>query len=102
MGHRRNRKRDRRQSLRDGDAGAFFASPLAAIAPADDYPATLFAVGAEELPVAAPMKTCGGCVEFVEDQLTGRGECLHPGSGILRPWPDTAACQFHTSRRRSY
>lgn len=43
---------------------------------------------------------CGGCREFIPDDDAGRGRCLHPGSGVLLPWPDTEACQFHAARRR--
>ncbi len=43
---------------------------------------------------AAPARTCGGCREFVEDGELGRGTCLHPGSGVLHPWTDTAGCDF--------
>lgn len=39
-------------------------------------------------------RTCGGCREFVEDGELGRGTCLHPGSGVLHPWTDTAGCDF--------
>jgi hypothetical protein len=47
------------------------------------------------LPSASPdVKTCGRCQEWIGDELGGRGECLHPGSGILRPWWDTPACPF--------
>ena len=42
---------------------------------------------------------CGDCREFVPDDEAGRGRCLHPGSGVFSPWPDTAACQFHEARR---
>jgi hypothetical protein len=38
--------------------------------------------------------TCGRCREFLADEVGGRGECLHPGSGVLRPWWDTPACPF--------
>lgn len=50
----------------------------------------------ERLPTA---RHCGGCLEFVEDQEGGRGTCLHPGSGILAPWTDTAACAFFQAQR---
>ena len=39
-------------------------------------------------------KTCGRCHEWLADEVGGRGECLHPGSGILRPWWETPACAF--------
>jgi hypothetical protein len=46
--------------------------------------------------LAAPTTTatCGRCREFLADELGGRGECLHPGSGVLRPWWDTPGCPF--------
>jgi len=46
------------------------------------------------LPVTTLTATCGRCREFLADELGGRGECLHPGSGILRPWWDTPGCPF--------
>ncbi len=39
-------------------------------------------------------KTCGSCREFLGDENGGRGECLHPGSGVLHPWTDTEGCPF--------
>lgn len=51
-------------------------------------------------PRARARLVCGECREFVPDDDAGRGRCLHPGSGVLSPWPDTEACQFHAARRR--
>ncbi len=51
-------------------------------------------------PRAKPKLTCTGCHEFVPNDDAGRGRCLHPGSGVFSPWPDTEACQFHEARRR--
>jgi hypothetical protein len=50
-------------------------------------------------PSVVTQKQCGNCREFIEDAEGGRGECLHPGSGILSPWTDTPACQFHDRAR---
>jgi hypothetical protein len=65
--------------------------------PAPVEPAPTFAASPPTslLPDAAPAtRTCGRCQEWIGDELGGRGECLHPGSGILRPWWDTPACPF--------
>jgi len=58
----------------------------------EETAATPFAlVVREEEPL---LPTCGRCREFVADDVSGRGECLHPGSGVLRPWWDTPGCPF--------
>jgi hypothetical protein len=100
VGHRKNRKKERRWAddgpgaqpaprarRRGGSPDLFIVPP-----PEDDY-ALLLAMSRAEKPVA--QKQCGTCREFVEDQEGGRGECLHPGSGVLAPWTDTPGCQFH-------
>ena len=98
MGHRRNRKRERR------NGGAipyldFEPKPE----PDVDWRSlsvsrpSLFHSGMD-VP-ARPKTTCSGCREFVEDQEGGRGTCLHPGSGILSPWTDTEACDFFAPQR---
>ena len=50
-------------------------------------------------PRGAAAKTCGRCAEWVPRrgvfEATGRGECLHPGSGVLRPPADMEACDFY-------
>ncbi len=51
-------------------------------------------------PRARARLRCGECREFIPDDDAGRGRCLHPGSGVFSPWPDTEACQFHEARRR--
>ena len=96
-------RRRRRRSDDDSFASAFAAAPpddnLRA-APWQSGPRSLVAMVREDLdPGAKPALTCEGCHEFVPGE-TGRGRCLHPGSGILGPWPDTEACQFHEPRRR--
>ena len=98
MGSRRNRKRDRRAAHRDRDFGPGFESaPRFRVDPfeRDD----LFAVLNVRPPETTLALSCGTCREFVEDANGGRGTCLHPGSGILGPWTDTPACDFHLRRR---
>ncbi len=124
MGRRKGRKRRGRrdreslgaEALRRSEARRkrrrsdddFFAGTVAA-SPADDDlralawqpgPRSLMAAVREDLnPGAKATVTCENCHEFVPGD-TGRGRCLHPGSGVLAPWPDTEACQFHEVRRR--
>ena len=100
MGHRRNRKRDRKNAL-DTPLGrasksSSYDSDWMMLAPDSD--STLFAAFTQSRP-EPPTKVCGGCREFVEDQEGGRGTCLHPGSGVLSPWTDTLACQFFIAQR---
>ncbi|MCX7616409.1 hypothetical protein [Tepidiforma sp.] len=109
MGRRRTRKAERRLQQR-GRAwwedtgpgrGADFppAAPLPAFDPGDawaDDPwddGDLLAAFSGGRGTAAT-RTCGDCREFVEDGELGRGTCLHPGSGVLHPWTDTAGCDF--------
>ncbi|MBK6662558.1 MAG: hypothetical protein IPG47_07335 [Thermoflexaceae bacterium] len=107
MGHRKQRKRERRANQRDGWPAQGYALqdpgddpvPFApAFAPPDD----LFNPWGERgsLLGRAPAKACGQCREFIEDRDGGRGSCLHPGSGIAFPWTDTPGCDFHAPRRR--
>lgn len=101
------RSEDRRRRRRSGDeavASAFAATPrdddLRALAWQEPGPRNLVAMVREDLgPRIKPALTCEGCHEFVPGE-TGRGRCLHPGSGFVAPWPDTEACQFHEARRR--
>lgn len=124
MGRRKGRKRRSRrdreslgaEALRRSEARRkrrrsdddFFAGAVAASPPDQDLraltwqpgPRSLMAAVREDLnPGAKTALTCGNCHEFVPGD-TGRGRCLHPGSGVLAPWPDTEACQFHEVRRR--
>ena len=124
MGRRKGRKRRSRrnreslgaEALRRSEARRkrrrsdddFFAGAVAASPPDQDLraltwqsgPRSLVAMAREDLnPGAKPALTCENCHEFVPGD-TGRGRCLHPGSGVLAPWPDTEACQFHEARRR--
>ncbi len=98
MGSRRNRKRDRRAGQRGREFGpGVEEAPQFRAAPFERN--DLFAV-LNVLPPEAPLPlSCATCREFIEDANAGRGTCLHPGSGILGPWPDTAACDFHHRRR---
>ncbi len=101
MGHRKNRKRDRRAVT----SYKAFSEDRASDIELD----WLVAARAEQNSIAdmarefqgrtTPAKSCGACREFVEDQEGGRGTCLHPGSGVLSPWTDTAACDFYAAQR---
>lgn len=97
MGHRRQRKQGRKSGQRIRDP--FWTPELPPFA--DKVDPNFAAFLDRERPGSAPtfVKACGNCREFVEDQEGGRGTCLHPGSGILSPWTDTEACQFHTRMR---
>ena len=100
MGHRRNRKRDRKNAADGansrGARSAAYDSDWMMLAP--DTDSALFAAFTQARP-APPKKACGGCREFVEDAEGGRGTCLHPGSGVLSPWTDTEACAFFAAQR---
>lgn len=44
-------------------------------------------------------KSCGLCRNwFDRGTIGGRGECDHPGSGIMYPFDDTPACAFFVRR----
>lgn len=111
MGRRRTRKAERRlqqrgrtwweevtREPRDDAAGGRAeraqADPFADFGPGGSWDdgelLAAFSAGRD----GAPARTCGGCREFVEDGELGRGTCLHPGSGVLHPWTDTAGCDF--------
>jgi hypothetical protein len=77
-GRRRQRARQRPARSRERAAPDLQVAPI-----------TLSPPSAPELP-----KTCGRCQEWVADEVGGRGECLHPGSGMLKPWWETPACPF--------
>jgi len=101
MGHRKNRKRDRRG---DNNARPFVVDrggepeiDWSALVPQRRESLADMAREFQGRPAAPRM--CGSCKEFVEDQDGGRGTCLHPGSGILAPWTDTGACQFFVAQR---
>ncbi|MXY73286.1 MAG: hypothetical protein F4Y97_09685 [Dehalococcoidia bacterium] len=123
MGRRKGRKRRSRrdreslgaEALRRSEARRkrrrsdddFFGNGATASPTDDDMraltwqpgPRSLMAAVREDLNPGATALTCENCHEFVPGD-TGRGRCLHPGSGVLGPWPDTEACQFHEVRRR--
>lgn len=97
MGHRRQRKQVRKSGKRGPD---LFWSPEPSPFFNDEVDsdfATLLDL--QRSGPATLIKACGNCREFLEDQEGGRGTCLHPGSGILSPWTDTEACEFHTRVR---
>ncbi len=100
MGHRKNRKRDRRGTQRTIEPGfepGLDSEWLLLHDDLDPFDA-LMAGGLKDRSETA--RVCGGCKEFVEDGEGGRGTCLHPGSGILSPWTDTRACDFFARQRR--
>jgi hypothetical protein len=97
VGHRRNRKAERRQRQTID-----FAMAAPVIVGDDDLfgleqDFEIFGLGRSGS--APAVRACGGCREFVEDREGGRGTCLHPGSGIFAPWTDTPACDFYARRR---
>jgi hypothetical protein len=110
MGHRKNRKRDRRTAAVYETAEPRWTRSRAPAAAADDDEPEMAFSDPREVPVlvarsmlgrgAATATRCGACREFVEDGDAGRGTCLHPGSGILSPWTDTPGCDFFAAARR--
>lgn len=102
MGHRKNRKRERRGTQRVLEPG--FEPGLDSewlllhddLDPFESLMSGEFSDNRREVAV----KLCGTCKEFIEDQEGGRGTCLHPGSGILSPWTDTPGCDFYSGRGR--
>lgn len=99
MGHRKNRKRERRTggTRERPDVAVFDPFPDSDWLLMDDEMESLSALTGRAF---APAKnTCGSCREFVEDHEGGRGTCLHPGSGVLSPWTDTDACDFYNGQR---
>lgn len=78
--NRQNRGQDRERRPAERES---LAAPVAAASPP-----------ASPSLLAAPVRACGRCAEWLADEEGGRGECLHPGSGILKPWWDTPACPF--------
>lgn len=96
MGHRKNRKRQRRGEGWD-ELTLKGMERWEPSAPSDsDF---LVLLGLRDLEdQSAGDRHCGGCREFIEDQEGGRGTCLHPGSGVLSPWTDTGSCAFFQAR----
>ncbi len=101
-------RRRRRRSADDSFAESLASFPaeedVRALAWQEQGPRDLLAMVREDShpgPGAKPKLTCDGCHEFIPNtEEVGRGRCLHPGSGVLAPWPDSEACQFHEARRR--
>jgi hypothetical protein len=93
MGQQRNRKRERKVQQRL-DKGALIPRWDAYPSARNDELALLFGMQRRD-EHGQLITTCVSCREYVENADGGRGECLHPGSGILSPWNDTAACDFH-------
>lgn len=101
MGHRKNRKRERRREQL-GEQRWRRQPPVSEDEFLKPDPFLLLEMSQLREPFgsrAEPARTCGGCREFVEDHEGGRGTCLHPGSGILNPWTDTEACDFFARGR---
>ena len=97
MGHRKNRKRERRRDDWEQDARPSSGKWKERPAPEANL---LIAMGPASAPERLPeTRRCGGCREFIEDQEGGRGTCLHPGSGVLSPWTDTESCAFFQAQR---
>lgn len=109
MGRRKNRKAERRQGSRQtGGADAFLFEPDAfeawlaenPLPPPDPDDAVMALITSRDEPPAGPANSCGTCREFVPGTEFGRGQCLHPGSGVFAPWGDTAACAFYSGSGR--
>src|SRR5512139_132864 len=103
MGHRKNRKRERRleQQVRDGWRRQPQVSEEEFIQP---EPISLLEIaGLRPIfgPRAESPKACGSCRQFVEDHDFGRGTCLHIASGVLNPYTDTPACEYFERTRSS-
>jgi hypothetical protein len=95
MGHRKNRKRDRRGGQGVAEPGFQPGLDSEWLLLHDDMdPFDAFITNSSQLKTEG-VKVCGACKEFIEDHEGGRGTCLHPGSGILSPWTDTQACDFY-------
>jgi len=101
-------RRGRRRRATEPDASRAQLDPnyrsddLRAVAWQPPGPRDLMAImrDGDDTPATKAKLTCEGCHEFVPNEDFGRGTCLHPGSGIVAPWTDTEACQFHEPRRR--
>lgn len=95
MGRKRRRKQERQLERRRRRASRR-PDWFAAVEPT---PEELAAIAIEQEARTAAFRApveprCGGCGEFVENEMTMRGSCLHPGSGIAFPWSDTPGCDF--------
>ena len=97
---RRRRRRSDDDFFADSSATSPAVDNLRVVGWQPPGPRSLVAMVRDDLnPGARPTLTCENCHDFVPGD-TGRGRCLHPGSGFVAPWPDTEACQFHEVRRR--
>ena len=108
MGHRKNRKRERKQEQGQRDrwrrqpqvTEEYFLEPEPiSLVELAGFRGAMGPAGTER------PKTCGGCRQFVEDHDFGRGTCLHIASGILNPFTDTPACDYFErtkSQARAY
>jgi hypothetical protein len=106
MGHRKQRKRARKAQANRWGEERLSAAPAVEpswepswIEPDEPGPVWQWRDAFDDGRRPA-VKTCGGCKEFVEELESGRGTCLHPGSGVLSPWNDTEACEFFLAVRR--
>lgn len=96
VGHRKNRKRERKQDQLSRDRWRrqpqvseeefIQPEPLSLLEMAGLRPG----FG----PRGESPKSCGNCRQFIEDHDFGRGTCLHIASGILNPFTDTPACEY--------
>jgi hypothetical protein len=76
---------------------AVVAMPSAAPAPAREETGIVTILS--EPRIAPSKRICGLCRNwFDRGVIGGRGECDHPGSGILFPYDDTPACDFFVRR----
>ncbi len=96
MGRQRRRKRERQAEQRR-DKGFLVKGWGAYPSARNEELALLFGMLRRD-DNGALLPACGSCHEYIEKDDSGRGECLHPGSGILSPWRDTASCDFYRGR----
>jgi len=96
MGRQRRRKRERQAEQRR-DKGFLVTGWDTYPSARNEELALLFSMLRRD-ENGALLAACGSCHEYIEKDDSGRGECLHPGSGILSPWRDTASCDFYRGR----
>ncbi|MGK2966301.1 MAG: hypothetical protein ACSLFM_11965 [Tepidiformaceae bacterium] len=108
MGRRRKRKQERQREQRssswESERDAYPVAPPMVVSRQTAPGASDYFLGVnlaiDDFAPRVEVNACGSCREFIEDQHGGRGECLHPGSGILSPWTDTPGCPFFARIRR--
>lgn len=102
VGRRQQRKRERKAARGYQAEPAFHrrASFPPSEQLSDDAIGALLETESRRNGTPVVVAACGNCREYVEDPNGGRGECLHPGSGVLFPWSDTPPCPFHALIRR--